>query len=48
MRIVVEVDDSAAEGASGIEYTSERLVSLPDGRHPVLGAAFLRRPVKRP
>ncbi|HEV8441806.1 MAG TPA: VOC family protein [Methylomirabilota bacterium] len=41
MRVTVEIDASAAEGAIAVEYSSDRPVALPDGRHPVLGTAFV-------
>ncbi|MBI1962943.1 MAG: VOC family protein [Candidatus Rokubacteria bacterium] len=42
MRLVVEIDDAAAEGPLAIEIASDRAVALPDGPHPVLGAVFRR------
>ncbi len=44
LRLSVEIDPSAPEGALCIEYASDRAIALPEGRHPVLGAAFVRQP----
>ncbi len=45
MRIAVEIDPAREEGPLSIEYASERAVALPDGPHPMLGAAFERQPL---
>jgi catechol 2,3-dioxygenase-like lactoylglutathione lyase family enzyme len=42
MRIAVDVDPTAEEGAVAIEFASPRAVALPPGPHPVLGAVFHR------
>ena len=44
MRLAVELDPLAEEGALAIEYASERPIALPHRRHPVLGAMFTRHP----
>ena len=44
--IAVEVDESRDEGPLCIEYSSRQPVPLSDGRHPVLGAVFKRRPAQ--
>lgn len=40
--VAVEIDPAGEEGPVAIEYASEGPRALPDGRHPVLGAAFCR------
>ena len=40
MRIAVEVDPTGPEGPIAIEVASPRPLALPNGPHPVLGAAF--------
>lgn len=42
MRIVVEIDAVSDEGPIAIELASSRPLALPDGAHPVLGAAFVQ------
>jgi methylmalonyl-CoA/ethylmalonyl-CoA epimerase len=42
LRLAVEIDPSREEGPVAIEYATERVVALPEGRHPVLGAVFTR------
>jgi len=42
MRLAVAIDPSRDEGPLAIEYASERPVALAEGRHPVLGAVFVR------
>jgi methylmalonyl-CoA/ethylmalonyl-CoA epimerase len=44
MRTAIEIDPHRDEGPLCIEYASGRAVALPDGGHPVLGAAFRRLP----
>ncbi|HKQ65871.1 MAG TPA: hypothetical protein VJZ73_12730, partial [Methylomirabilota bacterium] len=44
LRIAVEIDENRDEGPLCIEYSSRQPVPLSDGRHPVLGAVFKRRP----
>lgn len=44
MYVAVEIDPARDEGPLWIEYSSRRAVPLTDGPHPVLGAAFKRRP----
>ena len=46
LRITVEVDENREEGPLCIEYSSRQPVPLSDGRHPVLGAVFKRRPAE--
>ena len=46
LRITVEVDENREEGPLCIEYSSRQLVPLSDGRHPVLGVVFKRRPAE--
>jgi methylmalonyl-CoA/ethylmalonyl-CoA epimerase len=46
LRITVEIDESRDEGPLCIEYSSRQPVRLSDGRHPVLGAVFKRRPAE--
>jgi len=41
MRLAVSIDPTSDEGPLAIEYASARVVAVPDGRHPVLGAAFV-------
>jgi methylmalonyl-CoA/ethylmalonyl-CoA epimerase len=43
MRITVEIDPVREEGPICVEYASTRPVAMPDGAHPVLGAALRRR-----
>lgn len=43
LRLVVEIDPAAEEGPVAIEVASNHAVELPSGRHPVLGAVFVRR-----
>jgi methylmalonyl-CoA/ethylmalonyl-CoA epimerase len=43
MRLVVEIDANAEEGPLAIEYASPRVVTLPAGPHPILGARFSHR-----
>jgi hypothetical protein len=42
LRIAVDIDSAAEEGAVAIEYASPRVVVMPEGPHPVLGAVFRR------
>jgi methylmalonyl-CoA/ethylmalonyl-CoA epimerase len=42
LRIAVDIDPAAEEGAVAIEYAGPRAVTLPEGPHPVLGAVFRR------
>jgi len=42
LRIAVAIDSAREEGPIGIEIAGERVVKLPDGPHPVLGASFSR------
>ncbi len=42
MRLAVEIDPSREEGPVAIDFASERQVTLPEGRHPVLGVLFTR------
>ncbi len=42
LRLTVAIDESGDEGPSAIEYSSDRVVALPAGRHPVLGVVFER------
>jgi catechol 2,3-dioxygenase-like lactoylglutathione lyase family enzyme len=44
MRIAVDVDPVAEEGAVAVEYACARPVSLPETPHPVLGARFRLSP----
>jgi len=44
MRVAVDVDPAAEEGPVAIELAGPRTVELPEGPHPVLGAAFRRSP----
>lgn len=43
LRLVVEIDPAADEGPVAIEIASDRAVDLPSGKHPVVGATFVRR-----
>ncbi len=45
LRIAVEIDPGGEQGPIAIEYSSWRAVVFPEGPHPVLGAAFRRRPI---
>lgn len=42
MRLAVEIDPVRDEGPVSIEFTSERPISLPEGRHPALGVPFVQ------
>jgi len=42
MRIAVDVDPGADEGALAVEYVGARSVSLPETPHPALGTSFRR------
>ena len=42
LRLAIEIDPAAEEAPCAIEYSSERAVKLPEGRHPVLGVVFKR------
>ena len=44
MYVAIEIDPARDEGPLWIEYSSPRAVPLTDDPHPVLGAAFKRRP----
>ena len=45
MYIAVEIDPAREEGPLWIEYATRRAVALAEDQpHPVLGAAFRRRP----
>jgi hypothetical protein len=44
MRLAIEIDPQGEEGPVAIEFSSDRLVALPEGPHPVLGTVFARRP----
>jgi catechol 2,3-dioxygenase-like lactoylglutathione lyase family enzyme len=46
LRITVEIDEGRDEGPLCIEYSSRQPVPLADGRHPMLGAVFARRPAE--
>jgi catechol 2,3-dioxygenase-like lactoylglutathione lyase family enzyme len=43
MRLVVEIDPTRDEGPVCIEFASDRMISVPDGPDPILGAVFARR-----
>ena len=40
MRLAVVIDPAGDEGPCAIEYTSDRVIAWPEGRHPVLGVVF--------
>ena len=40
LRIAIEIDAVREEGPLAIEFSGERAVGAPQGRHPVLGAIF--------
>ncbi len=42
LRIAVDVDASAEEGPRAVEVAAARALALPEGPHPVLGAAFVQ------
>ncbi len=42
LRLVVDIDPAAKEGPVAIELASDRAGDLPRGKHPVLGAVFVR------
>ena len=45
MYVAIEIDATREEGPLWIEYSTRRVVALPESRpHPVLGAAFKRLP----
>lgn len=43
MRLAVEIDPSREEGPVAIELASNRVISLPEGPHPLPGALFVRQ-----
>jgi len=44
MRVAVSLERGAADTSEAIEVRAPRALALPEGRHPVLGAAFLQLP----
>lgn len=42
LRIAVEIDATAEEGPRAVEVASAARLALPEGPHPVLGAAFVQ------
>ena len=42
LQLAIEIDPAAEEGPCAIEYSSDLVLKLPDGRHPVLGVVFAR------
>ena len=43
MRVVVEIDPSLDEGPVSIDFESDRLISLPQAEHSLLGSVFVQR-----